>query len=161
MTTPATTDKKRASPKKRRINPAIREAFSIQIKEGKTWKDAAEAAGLSETGLHKARQKPHIQQLYEQMKIEYVQAVEEMRAPYKARAFEHAAHLMANAKSEAVQARMVEFLAGERKGNAVNVAVQVNNHPQGYEYARPDQQVVVIRDSVGDTKSPVLDDDDT
>ena len=52
---------------------------------------------------------------------------------------------METSKSDSVRARMVEFLAGETKGNSVNVAVQVNNQaPQGYEYARPGQQVVEI-----------------
>lgn len=83
----------------------------------------------------------------EEIKGEYVQEVEAMRAPYKARAFEVALDLMNASKSDAVKARMVEFLAGERQGNNVNVAVQVNNQPaaQGYEYADPRQEVVTIR----------------
>lgn len=111
-------------------------------------------AGMSEAGIYKARQAQHVQELYEELKGEYIQEVEALRAPHKARAFEVARQLMDGAKSEAVRMRAVEFLAGEGKGNAVNV--QINNNisgDRGYEYARPDQEIVVIR-GAGDTATP-------
>lgn len=77
-----------------------------------------------------------------------------MRAPYKARAFEVANELMQASKSDAVKARMVEFLAGEGKGMQLNVGVQVNNQApaNGYEFVRPGQEIVTIR-AAQDTQS--------
>lgn len=161
MNTPATTDKKRPAPAKPRISKKVRAAIDLYTTQRITKQKAAEQVGLAPSYLYASLSKPHIRDYEQERFAQYIQEIEDLKAPYKAEAFETAAELMRDAKSEAVRARMVEFLAGERKGNAVNVAVQVNNHPQGYEYARPDQQVVVIRDSVGDTKSPVLDDDAT
>lgn len=132
---------------KRRISKKVRAALIMRVKELKSWKECAEAAGLSEAGIHKARKQIHVQQALEEIKGEYVQEVEALKAPYKARAFEVGHDLMENSKSDAVRARMVEFFAGESKGMQVNVGVQVNNQPaaQGYEYAHPHQEVVTIR----------------
>lgn len=133
--------------KPRAISRKVRAALSYRVRDLLPWDDCARAAGLSPAGLYKARLRKEVQQLLEEIKGEYVQEVEAMRAPYKARAFEVARELMEASKSDAVKARMVEFLAGESKGNSVNVAVQVNNAPaaQGYEYAHPSQEVVTIR----------------
>lgn len=58
-----------------------------------------------------------------------------MKAGYKAQAFAVAAHLMHNAKSEAVRMRAVEFFAGGPQ--QPSVVVQVNNAAPGYVYRRP------------------------
>lgn len=90
----------------------------------------------------------------EAMKLDAIANIEALKGTYKALALEHARYLLTNAKSEAVQARMVEFLAGEaRPGTQVNV--QINNDRGGYEYARPGQQVVEIRGA--DDQSPAQD----
>lgn len=100
------------------------------------------------SSIFKAIKQPHVRALMLTMKEEYIQEVEELEKVHKARALEVARELMDESKSDAVKARMVEFLRGGTKGNGVNVAVQVNNQaPTGYEYARPDQEVVVIRDA--------------
>jgi hypothetical protein len=135
----------RISAKPRKPSKKLVTALTLRIREGMTWPQAAEAAGLAESTIFKARKQPHIIELYQKLENEYIQDVEKMRAPYKAQAFEHAKHLMNNAKSEQVQARMVEFLAGESKKDGVNV--QINNNisgGQGYEYVKPGQRVVVI-----------------
>lgn len=112
---------------------------------------------MAESSLFKAIKQPHVKALMAQIKDEFIQEVAEMRAPYKAQALEVARELLHSSKSDAVRARMVEFLAGEPKGNAVNVAVQVNNQaPQGYEFVRPGQQLVEIQ-SPGDSQSPTDD----
>tara|TARA_R110000851_G_scaffold308778_1_gene467882 strand:+ start:19316 stop:19774 length:459 start_codon:yes stop_codon:yes gene_type:complete len=136
--------------KRRAISRKVRAALSYRVRDLLPWDDCARAAGLSPAGLYKARLKEEVKQLLEEIKGEYVQEVEKMRAPYKARAFEVANELMQASKSDAVKARMVEFLAGESKGNNVNVAVQVNNAPaaQGYEYADPRQEVVTLRAAI-------------
>tara|TARA_R110000782_G_scaffold124934_5_gene216571 strand:- start:17239 stop:17751 length:513 start_codon:yes stop_codon:yes gene_type:complete len=147
-TQPATTTDKQMKPRKpRTVSRKIRAALAHRVRDLLPWDDCARAVGLSPAGLYKARLREEVKQLHEEIKAEYVQEVEAMRAPYKARAFEVANELMQASKSDAVKARMVEFLAGESKGNSVNVAVQVNNQPaaQGYEYAHPSQEVVTIR----------------
>ena len=133
--------------KPRTVSRKVRTALAHRVRDLLPWDDCARAVGLSPAGLYKARLRDEVKQLHEEIKAEYVQEVEAMRAPYKARAFEVANELMQASKSDAVRARMVEFLAGESKGNSVNVAVQVNNQPaaQGYEYAHPQQEVVTIR----------------
>jgi hypothetical protein len=135
--------------KPRTISKKVRTALAHRVRDLLPWDDCARAVGLSPAGLYKARLREEVKQLHEEIKAEYVQEVEAMRAPYKARAFEVANELMQASKSDAVRARMVEFLAGESKGGGVNVAVQVNNQPaaKGYEYAHPSQEVVVIRTS--------------
>lgn len=141
-----TSNSKPPEPKRRRVSPKVRQALNARVHQGLTWKECAHLVGLSEAGIHKARNKSHVQQLYEEIKSQYIQHVEEMKAPHKARAFIVARDLMDNSKSDAVRARMVEFFAGESKNSPVNVAVQVNNHqPNRYEYARPDQEVVTIK----------------
>lgn len=140
--------------KRRSISRKVEAALRHRVEQGTTWKAAAEAAGLSEAGIHKARLQPHVKQRLEEIKGDYIQEVEALKAPHKARAMEVARELLEGAKSEAVKARMVEFLAGESKGMSVNVGVQVNNQPpaNGYEFVRPGQEVVQIR-AAQDTQS--------
>lgn len=131
------------SPADGRISAILRHAVTLHVKEGHTWESAAATAGMSESGLHKARQKPHVQAFIEQVKAEFVQDVAAMRAPFKAEAFQHARYLMRHAKSEAVQMRAVEFL-GREDAPASSPSVQVNVISRGYEYVRPGQDVVTI-----------------
>lgn len=158
MNMPANIDNTAATPAKRRVSAKVREALRLRVEEGLTWAESAERAQMSEAGIHKARKQPHVQLMFEEIKAQFIQDVEQMRAPYKAQAFEVAKDLMRNAKSEATKMRAVEFLAGESKKGGVNVAVQVNNHaPKGYEYVRPGQQVVEIiggSDTTSSDKSP-------
>lgn len=141
--------------RKRRVSAKVRQALSLRLREALPWAECAERAGMSEAGLHKARNQPHVKALFKEMEGQYIQEVEALKAPHKARALEVARHLLDNSTSDTVKARMVEFFAGEPKGAGVNVAVQVNNHQpaDGYEYVRPGQ-VVEIVDAV-DTTSPV------
>lgn len=136
------------APAKARIPAKIRAAIDLYTRERITKTEAAQRVGIKPSYLYTKLTRPHIRDYEREQFTQYIQEIEDLKAPYKAEAFETAAELMRGAKSEAVRARMVEFLAGERKGGDVNVAVQVNNSaPTGYEYARPDQEVVVIRGS--------------
>jgi len=145
MANDLTPHKDDTTPVKRRVSAAVREALNTRVREGKKWDDCAKAAGLSPSGLYKARKQQHVQILYEELKAQYIQDVEALKALHKPRAFEVARQLMDSAKSEAVKMRAVEFFAGERKGNAVNVAVSVNNHAaSGYDYVPPGAQVIDI-----------------
>ncbi|WP_188477278.1 hypothetical protein [Primorskyibacter flagellatus] len=123
-----------------------------------TWDDAAKAAGLSPAGVYKARLRDEVKARLLEIQSEYVQEVEALKAPHKARALEVGRELMDTAKSEAVRARMVEFFAGERSGPTVNVQINNNNSgPRGYEYARPGQEVVTLRPARRDGQSPASD----
>lgn len=138
------TGARRPSPvRHRRISPKVRLAIELYVKEGKSWAEAAEAAGMSETGIHMAKRKPHVQALIEQTKQAFVEEVASLKAPFKAAALRHARHLMTQADSEAVQAKMVEFLGREEaKPAQINISNQVFSG--GYEYVRPGQRVVTI-----------------
>ncbi len=154
MTAEQTPDKPHATPTQRRISNKVRVALNHRVKEGSTWIEAAKAAGLSEAGIHKARKQPHVQAELEKIKTSYILEVEGLRSVHKTRAFEVARELLDNSKSDAVRARMVEFLAGDPKNKGVNVAVQVNNAPAGgYEYAPKGAQIVEIRQT-SDCQSP-------
>lgn len=132
----------------------MRTAIALVAKEGLSQSEAARRAGLHFVTLSKALKKPHVREAMEAMKLDAIANIEALKGTYKALALEHARYLLTNAKSEAVQARMVEFLAGEaRPGTQVNV--QINNDRGGYEYARPGQQVVEIRGA--DDQSDALD----
>lgn len=142
---PANTPKAPAPPRQYRISPKIRDAIRTRLRKGIAWDECAKAVGLSPNGLWKARQKPHVKALYDQELQAYIKEVEAMRAPLKAMAIEHAAKLAREAKSEAVQARMVEFLAGEsRAQTSVNVSIQNNVGGSGYEFVPPGAKLVDI-----------------
>lgn len=139
---------------KRRIPKRTRDALDLRVREGKTWAECAERVGMAQSSLYKAINQPHVKALYIQLKDEYIQEVESLEKTHKARALEVARELLDESSSDAVRARMVEFLRGESKKGGVNVAVQVNNHaPKGYEYVRPGQQVVEIIDGSDTTSS--------
>ena len=144
----------RKPPAKLRIGAKLRSALLLIANEGSTQAEAARRAGIHPVNLCKALKKPHVQNTLEAMKLEVIGDIEALKGVFKARALQHAHYLLTEAKSEAVQARMVEFLAGEaRPGTQVNV--QINNDRGGYEYARPGQQVVEIRGA--DDQSSALD----
>ena len=155
----AVTHIKRAQPF--RLRPALRIAMMQIATKGTTQREAAEVSGMNEKSLCRALARPQVKDALDAMKLEFIEKMKRVKATYKAMALEHAAHLMTNAKSEAVQARMVEFLAGEPStGSQVNVIV----HPDrgGYEFVKPGQRIVDITptsDSLsGDDDAQVIDD---
>jgi hypothetical protein len=118
-----------------RLNPALRKAIDLRVRDGLKISDACRAAGMSEAGYYAAMLRPHVQEHYQNVQMQYIQEVEALKASYKAQAFAVAAHLMHNAKSEAVRMRAVEFFAGGPQ--QPSVVVQVNNAAPGYVYRRP------------------------
>ena len=130
----------------------MRKALEAIANEGLTQKAAAEQAGIHEATLCKALKRPAVAMALEAMQQRVIAQAAEMKAGYKALAMRHAFHLMKNANSEAVQARMVEFLAGEpHSGTQVNVAVNVDRG--GYEFVKPGQRVVDIRPAIDSVSS--------
>lgn len=155
----ATPAKPRKPTPQGRISSEVKQAIALHVHKGMNQKEAAEAAGLRPGSFYNALMRPHVKAYLEGQKAELIQTVDAMRAPYKAQAFEVAAHLMHNADSENVKMRAVEFLAGEGKGSSVNVAVNVQNNVGGgdYAYVRPGQRMVDITPST-DTQSVDRDD---
>lgn len=131
---------------KARISAKVRKAVEIRVRQGASIAAAASDAGMSRNGFAKALLRPAVQELLRKTQEAYVIEVEASRAVYQARAFEIALELMTNAKSEAVRARMAEFLAtGGKGGSSVNVHVDACQMPMaGYEYVRPGQKIVDI-----------------
>ncbi len=134
---------------KPRISAKVRAAVEFRVREGKSIADAAKAAGLSKNGLVKALKRPAVQDLVQDLQRAFVAEVEASRAIYKVRALEVALDLMLNAKSEAVRARMVEFLAGDGKAPQVAVHVDARQVGGGYEYPPPGSRVVEIEPGSG------------
>ncbi len=99
---------------------------------------------MSPQGFHKAVKRPEVRDYVQKVQLEFIASVEGEKSIYKARAYEVGMDLMLNSKSETVRARMVEFFAGDGKASPVSVHVDAR-HGAGYEYVRPDQQVVEIQ----------------
>lgn len=134
-----------------RISAKVRRALELRVREGQTIRAAAQGAGMSEQGFHKALKRPAVRDLMQRMQERFVTEVEASRALFKARAFEVAFDLMMNAKSETVRARMCEFLATDGKpGTSVSVHVDASQTFRGYEYVRPGARIVEIEDKVAE-----------
>lgn len=147
---PQAPNKARTNPAQRRISARVKEAVRLRVEKGYRCEDAARAAGLSPAGYWKAIKRPHVKEYMETLKASFIEGVERDRRALKAQALEVAADLLHNAKSEAVRARMVEFLAGEaHKGPQTQVNVSVGAQARGYEYVPPGARVIDIRASDG------------
>lgn len=134
-------------PRPVRLSAKLRAAIEGHVTEGLTIVEACERAGMSRQGFHKAMKRAAVQDHVELVQRRFVARVESNRALYKARALEAALYLMLHAKSEAVRARMAEFLAGDGKAPAVAVHIDARQNLGGYEFVRPGQRVVEIEDS--------------
>lgn len=143
---------------RRRVSSKVRTALKYRIDNACTWEKAADHAGCTTNAIYKAIKQPHVKALFDQMKFEYIQNIEQLKGVNKARAYEVARELLEGAKTDSVKARMVEFLSGERHKTQANQQVQVNigaqNHSGGrYSFVRPGQKLVEI--TVEDGQSPV------
>jgi hypothetical protein len=126
--------------RKGRISPEIRKAIKLRVEEGHTITQACAAAGICEAAWYKAMKRPHVAAYIESESLRFIREVDRRRARYKAQALEIGAHLLHNAKSEQVKARMVEFFAGEAKQALVSIDLSGNPRAaSGYAYRRPDQ----------------------
>ncbi len=119
---------------KSRTSAKVRAAIDARVRQGLSIAEAAKAAGLSKNGFAKALKRPAVQENLQEVQRAFVAEAEASRALLKVRALEVAADLMMNAKSEAVRARMVEFLASDGKATQVAVHVDARQLGGGYEY---------------------------
>lgn len=130
-------------PRRQQIRAKMRNALALIANEGLSQAEAARRAGVHPVTLTRALGKQHVKEELNRMKSAVIEAADGMKGTYRALALAHAAYLMQNASSEAVQARMVEFLAGEKSlGTQVNIAINADRG--GYEYVKPGSRIVEI-----------------
>jgi hypothetical protein len=130
-------------PRRQQIRAKLAKVLHRMAYEGLSQTEAAKREGMNAVSISRALKKPHVQEHLNAIKTKLIESAEGMAGAYKALALQHAAYLCINAKSEAVQARMVEFLAGEKSlGTQVNIAINADRG--GYEYVRPGSRVVEI-----------------
>jgi hypothetical protein len=136
------------APRPARLSSKLRAAIDARVNEGLSIVEACTKAGMSRQGWHKAMKRPAVRDHLEDVQRRFVLEAESKRSHYRVRAFEVALDLMLNAKSEAVRARMAEFLAGDGKAPQVAVHIDARQEPNGYEFRRPGQRVVEISDGL-------------
>ena len=127
-----------------RLSQKLRAAIGFMVHEGATQLAAAAKAGMSRQGLGKALKKAAVRDYKTETQRAFVAEVEGSRALYRARAFEAAWNLLQNSQSEAIKARMIEFLACDGRVSPVAVHIDARSGG-GYEYARPGQRIVEIQ----------------
>lgn len=125
-------------PRPSRISAKLRRAIDLRVTDGLSIAEACQRAGLSTAGWHKAMKRAVVRDLLQEAEQRFVASVGSRRAQLQARALEVAYDLMMNAKSEAVRARMCEFLAADAKVSPVAVHIDARSvQPSGYTYRRP------------------------
>jgi hypothetical protein len=126
-------------PRPARLSAKLRAAIEVHVTEGLSIVAACEKTGMSRAGYHKAMKRAAVRDYLEEVQARFVGDVKAKRALYQARALEVAMDLMMTSKSEAIRARMVEFLASDAKVSPVAVHVDARQvqQPQGYIYTRP------------------------
>ena len=121
-----------------RMSQKLRDAIRRHVTEGLSIVAASAAAGISRQGFHKALKRPEVRDHLKAVRLDFIEGAEAKKAFLKAQAFEVALDLMMNSKSEAIRARMVEFLAGAAKVSPVAVHIDARQAPGGYVYTRPE-----------------------
>jgi hypothetical protein len=147
-------------PQRRRISPQIRAAIRDKVRKCITYDAAAKLHKIKPATLYAATRRENVQELEAQEEMAFLEEVTRLKAPLRVWAIQQARKLAAEAKSEAVRARMVEFLArmDEDKRPSINLTVENNLAFSGdYAYVRPGQQVVTIE---ADERSPATEADD-
>lgn len=127
-----------------RMSSKLKEAIRLRVEEGMTITAACAKAGMSPQGWFKAMKRPDVQDYLADVQEKFVASAEAKRSHLKAQAIEVARDLLLNSKSEAIRARMVEFILADAKVSPVAVHIDARQDRGGYEYARPGAQVVEI-----------------
>lgn len=140
-----------------KLRAKLSRALDIIAIEGQTQREAARRAGMHEDSLSRALARPEVAAELEKRMADCATSIDQLRGMAKASAVRVGMDLMHNAKDEKVKARMVEFFAGEARGPAV--AVQVNMPASGYVYrppadARSGVDVVQYVDTEGKSVKP-------
>lgn len=127
-----------------RMSSKLKEAIRLRVEDGVTINIACAKAGISPQGWFKAMKRPHVRDFLADMQAKFVASADAKRSHLKAQAIEVARDLLMNSKSEAIRARMVEFILADAKVSPVAVHIDARQDRGGYEYARPGAQVVEI-----------------
>jgi hypothetical protein len=114
-------------PRPTRISAKLRCALVLMARQGLSQTEAAKQAGMSRQGLAKALGRAVVRDLLEVEKARFIAEADGMRVWAKARAIEVAMELMTTAKSEAVRARMCEFLASDARAPSVAISQKPSN----------------------------------
>lgn len=69
-----------------RMSQKVRAAVEAMVTEGRNITQAAEAAGMSRNGLHKALKRPEVRDFLEERRTRFIADMEGKRALYKAQA---------------------------------------------------------------------------
>ena len=125
-----------------RVSHKLREAIRLHETEGQSVTDACGKAGLSRAAWYKAIKRSETQNLIRQVRRDFIEGADAKKAFLKVKALEVALDLMLNSKSEAIRARMVEFLASDTKVSPVAVHIDARQaaQPSGYRYTRSGSQ---------------------
>jgi len=133
-----------------RMSAKLRRAVNLHVCEGMTIVAACDKAGMSPQGYHKAMKRATVRDHLEEVQRLFILSADTKKALYRARALEGALDLMLNSKSEAIRARMCEFLASDAKISPVAVHIDARQDRGGYEFVRPGQRIVEISQATGE-----------
>lgn len=123
----------------------MRTAIELLAETGCSNAEAIRASGVSVSGFYKSLSLPQTKEYLENLSVWHISRLQDVKAASQIAAIQHGVFLMRHAKSETVQAKMVEFLArGLSEGDPPQMAVTINNAPSGYAYAPPGAEVVDI-----------------
>lgn len=122
-----------------RMSKKFREVLRLHEIEGMSVTDACAKVGYSRAAYYKARKNPGVLELIRDLRRDLVESIDAKKAYLKGKALEVALDLLLNSKSEAIRARMVEFLASDAKVSPVAVHIDARQAAQqnGYTYVRP------------------------
>lgn len=126
-------------PPKTRVSPRLRHAIELHVTEGLTITEACLRAGFTRQSWARAMKRGPVRDLLEQVQRRFVASADANRARYRAVALDQAMNLLLSTKSEAIKARMIEFLASDAKVSpvAVHIDARQPEGPKGYIYQRP------------------------
>ena len=95
--------------------------------------------GLNRPGLAMVLSRPAVRDLLEAERLRFIAEADGMRAWAKTSAIGVALNLMLTARSEAVRARMAEFLASDARAPSVAIHVDARQAApaHGHQYRRP------------------------
>lgn len=130
---------------KPRISAKLRKAIELRVYKGLLWVDAAQAAGLSPSGVFNQLSKPHVKEFTATLEGQRDQAIMAKEKANKLKAQQVLGDVMEGELDNRIRLKAVELVTREpRNQPQIAVNVQTNVGGGGYEYVRPGQQMVDI-----------------
>lgn len=142
MTNRKQTEPETDAPTHRGIRPALRAAIDDIAINGTSIKQAALKAGMSTSTLSLALRKPHVKAAMEAMQADSLTDLAKLTAQAKVVATRQAIHLINNAQSEVIRAKMVELFVQREAGSPARKAAsppafEPASPSNGYTYTKP------------------------